>query len=69
MNLSRIMVALDLSPMDEHLMRAVCYYHAFMKVDKAYFLHIIPDFSMERVSMNRERMWSPLVPLPHREGQ
>ncbi len=64
MTLSRIMVALDLSPMDEHLMRAVCYYHAFMKVDKAYFLHIIPDFSMPKeVDIEFQKLFAPEYPI------
>jgi len=47
-NLSRILTALDLSPMDERLMKALHYYHEFLGTQKAYFLHIMPDFNLPK---------------------
>lgn len=47
-NLSRILTALDLSPMDERLMKALYYYHDFLNAHKAYFLHVMPNFNLPK---------------------
>jgi nucleotide-binding universal stress UspA family protein len=42
--IKRAMIALDLSPMDEVLLRFARLAHQLFELDKLYFIHIIPDF-------------------------
>ena len=41
-------MAVDLSSMDERLMKALYCYHRFLHVHKAYFLHVMPSFSIPK---------------------
>jgi nucleotide-binding universal stress UspA family protein len=45
---SRILMAMDLSPMDERLMKALYCYHRFLHVHKTYFLHVMPSFNLPK---------------------
>ncbi len=45
---SRVLMAVDLSPMDERLMKALYCYYRFLHVHKAYFLHVMPSFSIPK---------------------
>lgn len=45
---SRVLMAVDLSPMDERLMKALYCYHRFLHIHKAYFLHVMPSFSVPK---------------------
>jgi nucleotide-binding universal stress UspA family protein len=63
-NLSRILIALDLSPMDERLMKALHNYIHFLGAQKAYFLHIMPNFNLPKeIDVEFHRLFSTDYPV------
>lgn len=63
-NLSRILTALDLSPMDERLFKALYLYHEFLNTKKAYFLHIMPNLNLPKeMDIEFHRLFSTDYPV------
>ena len=67
----RAMAALDLSDMDEAVLRFLGLLAPVLQVDKAYFIHVIPDFSVpEHVDLEFQQLFDPESPIDERvEGR
>jgi nucleotide-binding universal stress UspA family protein len=60
----RALVALDLSPMDESILRYFNFLSAFLETEKIYFIHIIPDFKAPKnVETEFQKLFSPERPI------
>ncbi len=60
----RILVALDLSTMDDELIRYSSFISKQLDIEKIYFLHIIPDFTMPKnVSVEFHKLFNPEYPV------
>jgi nucleotide-binding universal stress UspA family protein len=61
---NRTMVALDLSLMDEKLLRYVAFIAPLIDIHKIYFLHAIPDFTApENVDVEFQKLFAPEYPV------
>lgn len=62
--IKRAIIALDLSPMDEVLLRFARMAHDLFELDKLYFVHIIPDFiAPKNADLNFHKQFSTDSPL------
>lgn len=60
----RIIVALDLSETDRHILQFLAANAALMGIEKAYFLHIMPDFTVPRhVDVEFQKLFAPEYPV------
>lgn len=61
---NRTMVALDLSLMDEKLLRYVAFIAPLIDIHKIYFLHAIPDFTAPKnVDVEFQKLFAPEYPV------
>jgi nucleotide-binding universal stress UspA family protein len=61
---SSVLVALDMSGMDEILLRYVRFFTFKVEAKKAYFLHVVPDFTIpENLEVEFQKKFAPEVPL------
>ncbi len=60
----RILVALDLSSMDQHLLQYLAAQEEMLGIEKAYFVHIMPDFAVpENVEVEFQKLFAPEYPV------
>ncbi|MCO6488040.1 MAG: universal stress protein [Phaeodactylibacter sp.] len=60
----RIIVALDLSATDRHILQFLAANAVLMGIEKAYFLHIMPDFTVPKhVDVEFQKLFAPEYPV------
>lgn len=60
----RVLIALDLSGMDDYLLGALRKLAAPLGVEKAYFLHVMPDFTVPKdVDVEFHKLFAPEYPV------
>lgn len=60
----RILVALDLSAADRHMLRYLAANARLLGVEKAYFVHIMPDFTLpKQVDVEFQKLFAPEYPV------
>jgi len=60
----RILVALDLSAADQQILKYLAANAALMGVEKAYFMHIMPDFTVpSHVDVEFQKLFAPEYPV------
>ncbi len=63
----RALVALDLSEMDEHILSYFAVIHPIWGIEKAYFLHVMPDFSAPKsMDVAFQKLFAPEYPVDER---
>ena len=61
---SRVLVAMDLTDMDNRLLNSLHYFSDLLAVRKAYFLHVMPDFRLPKdVDVEFHRLFSTEYPV------
>ena len=60
----RIIVALDLSEADRHILQFLAANAALMGIEKAYFVHLMPDFTLpKQVDVEFQKLFAPEYPV------